>query len=64
MQYKYQPDRRPTTEDAINTIAAHVLTYQYENIYILCHCHLRFSSVECKYITTYLLYCCLLYTKK
>ena len=29
---------RPTRKNAINVIAAHVLTHWSENIYILCHC--------------------------
>ena len=29
---------RPTRKNAINVIAAHVLTHRSENIYILCHC--------------------------
>ena len=27
------------------------LTYQKENNYIICHCHLQFSSAKCKYIS-------------
>ena len=33
-----KPSIRPTTKDAINAIAAQVLTYWSENIDILCHC--------------------------
>ena len=27
------------TIESINAIAAHLRSYQYESIYILCHCH-------------------------
>ena len=45
-----KPSRRPTTKDAINAIAAHVLTHRQENIYLLRHCHLKSSSAECFYM--------------
>ena len=34
----YKCQERPTRKNAINVIAAHVLTHRSENIYILCHC--------------------------